>query len=172
MGLVKWISRNIDRCSAAIGRVVSWFTLMLVLVTVYDVLMRYLFHAGSITIQEAEWHLFSANFLLAASWTLLLDGHVRVDFFHSRMTRRKKAWVDFLGGIFFLVPFCAVIVWASIPFVYDSWASLEGSSDPGGLPARYLLKTIIPVAYILMLFQGVSQIIKNFLILRGGEIET
>lgn len=171
MGFVKWISRNIDWLSAAVGRMVSWFTVMMVLVTVFDALMRYLFKAGSIAIQEVEWHLFSANFLLAASWTLLRDGHVRVDFLHSRMTHRQKVWVDFLGDIFFLVPYCAVVVWASIPFVYDSWASLEGSSDPGGLPARYLLKTIIPIAYILMLSQGVSQIIKNFLILRGEEIE-
>jgi TRAP-type mannitol/chloroaromatic compound transport system permease small subunit len=172
MEWVKWISRNIDRLSAGVGRTVSWFTVMMVLVTVYDVLMRYFFKAGSIAIQEAEWHLFSAHFLLAASWALLLNGHVRVDLFHARMAPRQKAWVDFLGGIFFLVPFCAVVVWASIPFVYDSWVSLEGSSDPGGLPARYLLKTIIPVAYILMGFQGGSQIIKNFLILRGKEIES
>jgi TRAP-type mannitol/chloroaromatic compound transport system permease small subunit len=172
MEWIKRVSRNIDRVSAAVGRTVSWFALAMVLVTVYDVLMRYFFKAGSIAVQELEWHLFSAHFLLAAGWTLLLNGHVRVDLLHSRMTTRKQAWVDLLGGIFFLVPFCFVVAWASIPFVYDSWASLEGSSDPGGLPARYLLKTVIPAAYILLGFQGVSQILKNLLILKGKEIES
>ena len=170
MEWLKWISRNIDRLSLAVGHTVSWFTVIIVLVTVYDVLMRYYFKAGSIAVQEAEWHLFSAHFLLAACWTLLANGHVRVDIIYSRMAPKQKAWVDLLGGIFFLVPFCAVVVWASIPFVYDSWASLEGSSDPGGLPARYVLKTIIPIAYILLGLQGVSHIIKSFLVLRGREI--
>jgi TRAP-type mannitol/chloroaromatic compound transport system permease small subunit len=172
---MEWVGRfatNIDRLSAVVGRTVAWLTVTIVIVTVYDVLVRYLFKAGSILIQEVEWHLFSANFLLAASWVVQLNGHVRVDLFHSRMHPKQKAWVDLLGGIFFLVPFCAVIVWASIPFVYDSWAIWEGSSDPGGLPARYLLKTVMAVAYILMGLQGVSQIIKNFLILRSKEIES
>jgi TRAP-type mannitol/chloroaromatic compound transport system permease small subunit len=169
---LKWISGMIDRLTAAVGRAVSWLTVTLVLVTVYDVLMRYFFKAGSIAVQETEWHLFSAHFLLAAGWALLLNGHVRVDLLHARMKPRQKAWVDLLGGIFFLVPFCAVVAWASIPFVYDSWSSLEGSSDPGGLPARYILKTVIPVAYILLGIQGISQIIKNLLILRGGEAES
>ena len=169
---IKWISSSIDRISKAVGQTVSWLAVTMVIVTVYDTLMRYFFKAGSIAVQETEWHLFSAHFLLAACWTLLLNGHVRVDLFHARMGPRQKAWVDLLGGIFFLLPFCAVVAWASIPFVYDSWESLEGSSDPGGLPARYLLKTIIPVAYILIGLQGISQIIKNFFILRGKEIDS
>lgn len=165
------LSLRIDRLSAAVGRAASWFTVALVLVTVYDVLMRYLFKAGSIAVQETEWHLFSANFLVASAWTMLLNGHVRVDLFHSRMSARKQAWIDLWGGLFFLIPFCAVVAWASVPFVYDSWAILEGSSDPGGLPARYLLKTLIPATYVLLGLQGVSQIIKSFLFLRGKEIE-
>lgn len=161
-----WLSNRIDQVSALIGRTISWFAVMMVLVTVYDVIMRYFFRAGSVAVQELEWHLFAAHFLLAASWTLLLNGHVRVDFLHSRMTRRQKALVDIVGDILFLVPFCILVIWASIPFVYHSWVFLEGSSDPGGLPARYLLKTIIPIAYMLICLQGVSHIIKNFLILK------
>lgn len=171
MKCLEWISQNIDRVNAFVGRTISWLALMMVLVTVYDVLMRYFFKAGAIAIQELEWHLFSAHFLLAASWTLLLNGHVRVDFFHSRMTDRQKAWIEILGGVFFLIPFCVLIIWGSIPFVYSSWAFLEGSSDPGGLPARYVLKTMIPIAYILIGLQGVSQIIKNLVFLKGKEIE-
>jgi TRAP-type mannitol/chloroaromatic compound transport system permease small subunit len=164
-----WIRfvRKIDSLSAAIGRAASWLTLAMVLVTVSDVLMRYFFKAGSIAVQEIEWHLFSANFLLAAAWTLLCNGHVRVDLLRVRMSERKQAWIDFLGGLFFLIPFCVVVAWASIPFVYDAWSTLEGSSDPGGLPARYLLKTLIPAAYVLLGLQGFSQVIKNLYFLRG-----
>ncbi|MFZ7128402.1 MAG: TRAP transporter small permease subunit [Desulfobacterales bacterium] len=154
-------ARIMDKISIYIGHTVSWMTLMMVLLTMYDVVMRYVFKAGSIWIQELEWHLFAANFMLAASWTLLRNGHVRVDLFYIRFNPKTKAWVDLIGSLLFLLPFCALIVYASIPFVSDSWAILEGSSDPGGLPARYILKTVIPLTFFLLALQGISEIIKN-----------
>lgn len=160
----------IDGISTKVGKAVSWFTLLLVVITIYDVLMRYVFKAGTIWIQEAEWHLFAANFMLAGSWTLLKGGHVRVDLLYARFSLKIKAWIDVLGTVFFLLPFCVLIIWASLPFVISSWSMLEGSPDPGGLPALYLLKTVIPITFVLIGFQGISQMIKNvYILLRGGK---
>lgn len=169
MKALKRIVQTIDGINGWAGKAVSWLTLLLVLVTVYDVMMRYLFHAGSIAIQEAEWHLFGMNFLIAAGWTLLNEGHVRVDLLYTRLGRRAKSWVDLFGSIFFLVPYCILIIWAAWPFVVDSWTIGEGSPDPGGLPARYILKTCIPLAFLLLGVQAFSQAIKNFFVITGRE---
>ncbi|WP_300465150.1 TRAP transporter small permease subunit [Desulfobacula sp.] len=159
--MIDWI----DTLNRRLGRAVSWMTLMLVLITIYDILMRYVFKAGSVWIQEAEWHLFAANFMLASGWTLLRGGHVRVDLLYNRFSPRMQAVVDLLGTLLFLFPFCAVVIWASIPYVMDSWAMWEGSSDPGGLPGRFLLKTTIPVTFFMIALQGVSMFAKNLKIL-------
>lgn len=119
-------ARFMDKVSIRVGHAASWMTLILVLVTMYDVIMRYIFKAGSIWIQESEWHLFAANFMLAASWTLLRNGHVRVDIFYVKFSTKTKAWIDLIGSILFLLPFCILIVYSSIPFVFDSWSMLEG----------------------------------------------
>ena len=156
----------VDKLSTRIGQAVSWMTLMMVLITMYDVIMRYIFKAGSIWIQEAEWHLFAANFMLAASWTLLRNGHVRVDLFYVKFSNKTKAWVDLIGSVLFLLPFCILVAYTSIPFVSDSWAILEGSSDPGGLPGRYILKSVIPLTFILLALQGISEIIKNVAVIK------
>lgn len=163
------VVRTIDSINEWVGSGVKWLTLLLVLITVYDVLMRYVFRAGSIYIQESEWHLFAANFMLAAGWTLLNDGHVRVDLIYTRLSDKKKAWIDLFGSIVFLLPYCMLVIWAAWPFVADSWSILEGSPDPGGLPALYLLKTVIPVAFLLLGIQAISQAVKNFFILAGRE---
>jgi TRAP-type mannitol/chloroaromatic compound transport system permease small subunit len=164
--------RIIDAINIKVGKTVSWFTFLLVLITIYDVLMRYVFKAGTIWIQEAEWHLFAANFMLAGGWTLLRDGHVRVDLFYAKFNPKTKALIDLLGTIVFLLPFCALIIWASMPFVIASWSMLEVSPDPGGLPALYLLKTVIPVTFFLIGIQGISQLIKNFYVLIKGETKS
>lgn len=162
-------SQFVDKISVKISHFVSWMAFLLVMITIYDVLMRYVFKAGSIWIQEAEWHLFAANFMLAASWVLIIDGHVRVDIFYANFKPKTKAWINVIGTIVFLIPYCILIIWCSIPFVYDSWAIFEGSSDPGGLPGRYLLKTVIPVTFALLLFQGISEIIKNVIVLKSNK---
>mgnify|MGYP000055993736 CR=1 FL=1 len=160
----------IDALNRKVGRAVSWMTLLLVLITIYDIFMRYVCKSGSIWIQEAEWHLFAANFMLAGGWTLLRDGHVRVDVLYAKFSPRAKAAVDALGTLLLLFPFCAMVIWASVPYVMDSWALLEGSPDPGGLPGRFLLKTVIPVTFLLIGLQGISLLVKNVLVLTAhGE---
>jgi TRAP-type mannitol/chloroaromatic compound transport system permease small subunit len=162
--MLRNFAASIDKIDEWIGEVISWLVLLLVLVTVYDVLMRYLFQAGSVALQEIEVHLFATNFMLTAGWALLREGHVRVDLLYSRLGTRKRAWVNLLGALFLCIPYCVVVIWAAFPFVIDSWSIQEGSPDPGGLGARYLLKTVIPLAFALILLQALSQAIKNLLI--------
>ena len=154
---------NIEKISEWCGVLVSWCVLLMVLIIGYDVSMRFFFRISSGALQELEWHLFSIIFLLGASYTLKHEGHVRVDIFYRShwMSDIKRAWVDLLGTLFFLLPFCILIIINSVDFVADSYANAERSSDPGGLSHRYLLKAAIPVGFGLLIVQGVAIILKS-----------
>lgn len=162
MGFLRALSSRIDTLNDWVGRAIRMLTLLMVLVTTYDVLMRYVFHQSFVFIQELEWHLFAVLFLIAAGYTHLKGDHVRVDIFYARMSPRAKAMVDLVCGVFFLFPMCFLLVWTSIPFIKASIAVLEGSPDPGGLPGRYLFKLAIPVGFILLGIQGLSELVKSF----------
>lgn len=165
--------RLIEKIAELTGRAVSWLVLGMVLIIVYDVGMRYLFHIGSVGLQELEWHLFALIFLLGAAYTFKHDDHVRVDiFYHSRhMSERRRAWVDLLGGLFFLLPFCLLIIVSSAAFVDNSFAIGEGSPDPGGLPYRFLLKAAIPLSFLLLLLQGVAHMLRSVQVLVNRQPE-
>ncbi|MFQ5693240.1 MAG: TRAP transporter small permease subunit [Nitrospinota bacterium] len=169
MDFLRAVSRSIDTLNERVGRGVRYGTLVMVLVTVVDVLMRYLFKAGSVGIQELEWHLFGVVFLLGAAYTLLHDEHVRVDIFYARMSVRGKARVDLFGALFFCIPLCILVIATSWSFVISSWQFWEGSPDPGGLPARYLLKTAVPVGFLLVALQGLSMAASSLRVLMGEE---
>ncbi len=158
----------IEALSEWTGRAASWLVLAMVLVIGYDVAMRYLFQIGSVGLQELQWHLFALIFLLGAAYTFKHDGHVRVDIFYQsrRMTDRGRAWVDLLGGLFFLLPFCLLIIIGSAPFVARAYAIGEGSPDPGGLPYRFLLKAAIPLGFSLLLLQGIAHMLRSVRTLR------
>jgi TRAP-type mannitol/chloroaromatic compound transport system permease small subunit len=160
------LSRLIDRIETLTewsGRATAWLVLCMVLLIGFDVTMRYLFQGGSVGLQELEWHLFALLFLLGAAYTFKHDSHVRVDiFYHSpRMSDRGRAWVDLLGGLFFLLPFCLLIIISSAPFVDTAFSIREGSPDPGGLPYRFLLKAAIPLGFALLLLQGVAHMLRS-----------
>lgn len=157
----------IDGFSEWTGRATAWLVLALVLLIAYDVAMRYLFMSGSVALQELEWHLFALIFLLAAAYTFRHDAHVRVDIFYNspRFSARTRAWIDLLGGLFLLLPFCLLIIYCAWPFVLNSFGLHESSSDPGGLPARYLIKAAIPLGFALLLLQGIADILRQALIL-------
>lgn len=165
------LSAAIDRINDLIGRGVSWLTMLMVLVASANAVLRYLGrftgeNLSSNAYLESQWYLFSLVFLLAATYTLRWDAHVRVDVFFGRLTKKGKAWINLAGGVLFLIPFCILVIWVSVSWVGNSWAVMEISPDPGGLP-RYPLKTVIPVAFALLVFQGISQIIKSIAVLRG-----
>lgn len=156
MNLLKHICAWIDALNDRVGRCVAWTTLLLVLVTFVDVVMRYFFNTSYVFTQELEWHVFAFIFLMGAGYTLKNDGHVRVEVFYGKLSPYGRAWINLIGVVFFLIPSCLVFIKTSIPFVMESFRIMEGSPDPGGIPFRYLLKSCIPVGYILMLLQGVA----------------
>jgi TRAP-type mannitol/chloroaromatic compound transport system permease small subunit len=160
---------RIDRLNTAIGRAASWCALAIVLIGCAVVLLRYVLGLGSIWLQESILYAHAALFLLAAAWTLNEGGHVRVDVFYAGASPRAKAWVDLVGTLLLLLPFCLAILWFSLPYVERSWAILERSRESSGLPLVFLLKTLIPVFALLLALQGVAQAIRAALILRGAR---
>lgn len=166
---MKAFIRIIDGISETIGKAVSWLTALLVVVVCYDVFTRYFLKNSLVAVQELQWHLFAIIFLLAAPFTLKHDKHVRVDVWYARCSPRKKAWVNFIGSLLLLIPFCIVVVYSSWDFVANSFAVRETSPDPGGLPARYLLKALIPFSMILLLFQGVAEMLKSLSVILRTE---
>ena len=171
MVFFKRVCRFIDTINTWMGHFVSWVTALVVVVVFVDVVMRYAFRISFVFTQELEWHLFAFIFLMGAGATLLKDGHVRVDIFYQRLSSRSKAWVNLLGVIFFLIPGCYLIIVTSWKFVYNAWAVLEGSPDPGGIPFRFIIKGTIPVGFTLVLLQGFSLGIKSFFTIIGKPID-
>lgn len=169
LNLLKGFSGAIDRSNEAVGRVVSWVTLLLVLLVFADVLMRYLLKTSFVFVQELEWHLFAFIFLIGAGYTLLHDGHVRVDIIYQRLGAKGRAWINLLGVIFFLIPGCYLVISTSWKFVGNSFAMLDGSPDPGGIPYRFIVKGTMTVGYVLLLLQGISMGLHALLQLLGVE---
>ena len=150
------------------GRIASWLVLAMVLLICYDVAMRYLYQQGSVALQELEWHLFALIFLLGSAYTLKHDEHVRVDIvYQSRfMSDKSRAWINILGTVFFLIPFCTLILITSWPFIENAFYYNEGSPDPGGLPYRFILKGSLLVAFGLLVLQGIANALRNINTLR------
>lgn len=172
MEFVKRLCAWIDQINTWVGRFVAWTTALVVLVVFVDVVMRYAFKTSFVFTQELEWHLFAFIFLIGAGYTLLKDGHVRVDIFYQRMTARQQAWINLLGVIFFLIPGCLLIITTSMKFVEHSFAVMEGSPDPGGIPFRWVLKACIPAGFVLVFIQGISLGLKSLLVILGHAPET
>ena len=157
----------IDRLNDIIGRGIAWLTVAMVLVTFLVVVLRYVFSIGWIGMQESVVYFHGLVFMLGAAYTLKQNGHVRVDIFYEKMQPKARAWVDLLGAVLLLIPFCVFVVYVSWNYVALSWSLLEGSREAGGLPGVFLLKTLIPVMAILVMLQGISQALRSILILRG-----
>lgn len=160
------LARLVDALNEGIGKAAAWLVLVAVLVSTLNALARYTLNIGSNAFLELQWYLYSAVFLLGAAWTLRRNEHIRIDVVVGRFSPKVHAWIDILGGVFFLLPLCVLILWAGIPFAMDAIRSGEVSSNAGGLilwPARLL----VPVAFFLLLAQGCSEIIKRFAFLAG-----
>jgi TRAP-type mannitol/chloroaromatic compound transport system permease small subunit len=156
MKLVLRVSAWIDALNEWIGRGTAWVSLALVAVVFIDVVMRYAFNRSFVFTQELEWHIFAFIFLIGAGYTLLHDGHVRVDIFYQRLGFKGQAWINLLGVLIFLIPGCLMIILTSWHFVVRAFAVGEGSPDPGGIPYRFIVKGLIPVGFSLLLLQGIS----------------
>jgi TRAP-type mannitol/chloroaromatic compound transport system permease small subunit len=163
------LADRIDRLNAAIGRTMAWAALFVVLVQFLVVLLRYGFGIGSIWLSESILYGHAALFMLVAAWTLRQGGHVRVDVFYADASPRTKALIDLLGALLLLLPFMLVLAWLSLPYVARSWAILERSRETSGLPAIFLLKTLIPAFALSMALQGIAQAIRAADALAGGN---
>ena len=166
MSLLLTLSGLIDRLNTMVGRSVYWLILLAVLVSSGNAVIRYTFNASSNAWLEIQWDLFSAVFLLTAGYTLLRNEHIRIDVLTGHFSLRTQAWIDILGGLFFLLPVAIIIGWLSIPIFVDSLVTGELSSDAGGL-IRWPAKLLIPAGFLLLILQGVSEIVKRAAFLCG-----
>jgi len=158
----------LDRVNDWVGRVVRWLALLMLLAQFAVVVLRYLFGTSYLWATESVLYLHAALFMLGAGYTLLVDGHVRVDIFYGSLSERGKAWINLLGTVLFLVPTCLVILWFTWRFTANSWAIREGPLSVGGIPASFLLKTLIPAFAVLLLIQGLSLALRSLVRLRAA----
>lgn len=166
--LVSLLIKTIDCLTGWLGVLLGWLCLAMVILTTTVVAMRYLFQAGNIIfLQESVIYLHSTIFLLAVGWAFQRNGHVRVDVFYRGFDPVRKAWVNSLGILIFLFPFCVFLFFASFDFVSLSWQIQETSSDAGGIPLVYLLKSLIPAMSIVLGLQGFAELLRNALFLCG-----
>ena len=167
--LTRSLVKGIDHFTEKTGRTVAWLNLLLMLVVCTVVLLRYLFNQGSIALQESATWIHTVIFLSACAWTLKHNGHVRVDIFYRRFSPRRQALVNALGSLFLLLPVCVLIGVMSWEYVSQSWAIRETSQEAGGLPALYLLKSLILVLTVTLILQGVAEALRNLLIFTGHD---
>ena len=160
------LSRAIDGLNDAVGRAAKWLILAAVLISSGNATVRYVLNDSSNAWLEAQWYLFSAVFLLCAGYALLRDEHIRIDIISGRLSPRARAWIDVLGTVLFLLPAAILIGILSWPVFLDSFLRGEVSSDAGGL-LRWPAKLLIPVGFLLLSLQGVSELIKRVAFLTG-----
>ncbi|GAB6143651.1 TRAP transporter small permease subunit [Desulfocicer niacini] len=169
---IKKIVRACDGINQWIGSVVvSTVLFAFILVIAGNVVMRYVFNTSFVFMAELEWHLFAFVFLMGAGFTLLHDAHVRVDVLYSLMDGKRQALINLVGVFVFLIPSCYLVLKTTIPWVVVAYEVGEVSIDPGGIPARFIIKAALPAGYFLMLFQGLLLGIKSALFLSGNPLE-
>ena len=162
-------SHLIDQINEWVGRAVSWLTTILVVLVCFDVITRYFFSDTSAWIMELEWHLFALIFLFGAGYAFKHDKHVRVDLFYAKFSPKDKALVNIIGTLLFLIPWCLLVIYWSYEYALISYNVGETSPDPGGLPARYVIKFCVSIGIIFLLLQGISVLFKNLLIYRKSD---
>ncbi|MCP5369065.1 MAG: TRAP transporter small permease subunit [Hyphomicrobiales bacterium] len=171
MAVVVWLVRILDLINEWVGRIVSWLTVTMVITVFVVVVLRYGFSLGWIWMQEIYVWMHGALFMLAAGYTLLHNGHVRIDLIYRTASARYKAVVDFFGSLLFILPLVWLTWEKSVPMAERSWMRLESSPEAEGMPGLFLLKTVIPIFCVLMGMAGVSMMLRSLLRFFGIEIE-
>ncbi len=151
-------SRLVDPWLIRIGRWTSWLWVVLLAIIVINVVLRYAFGEGRVEFEEIQWHLYATGFLLALGYALLSDSHIRVDVLHERFSPALQAWVEFYGILLFLLPFIALVLVYSVPFVVTSFELSEVSNAPGGLPYRWIIKAMLPLGFVLLALAALSRL--------------
>ncbi|MEM0993504.1 MAG: TRAP transporter small permease subunit [Bacteroidota bacterium] len=169
MPILEKTTNFINQLNERVGRGVAWLTTILVIVIFIDVIFRYSFEETATWVIDLEWHLFAIIFLLGGGYAYRHDKHVRVDLFYAKFSKRDQALVNLLGALLLLVPWCLAVIWFSGEYAQLAFQIREGSPDPGGLPARYLIKSVVVVGFFLLLLQALSVILNAWKILRETE---
>ncbi|MEM6698213.1 MAG: TRAP transporter small permease subunit [Bacteroidota bacterium] len=138
---------------------------------VIDVIFRYLFKDTAAWILELEWHFFAIIFLLGGAYALKEDKHVRVDLFYSNFSERDQAWVNLFGTALLLIPWCVAVIWFAGQYAWTSFEDGEGSPDPGGLPARYIIKSIVVLSFFLLNLQAIALLLRSILTIRNTRVK-
>ena len=159
-------SRVIDKVNREIGKKVAWLILIAVIVAAGNAIIRKTFNWSSNSLLELQWMLFGAVFLMCASWTMQVKEHIRIDIVNATLPKRVRQWIELLGHTLFLMPFCLLIVYHSWPFFMRSYAINEQSLSAGGLP-QWPAKGLVVIGFVMLTFQGISEIIKTIAIMRG-----
>lgn len=160
------VSRVIDRVTTVIGKSVAWLILAAILVSAVNAVIRKVFSMSSNAWLELQWYLFGTAFMLAAAWTLLENEHIRIDIIYGRWSRRVQHWIDLLGTLLFLLPFTAIMIWLVHPSLMRSWNAGEVSMNAGGL-IIWPAKAALLAGFILLYFQGLSELFKKIAVMRG-----
>jgi TRAP-type mannitol/chloroaromatic compound transport system permease small subunit len=159
-------SRVVDDVNALFGRAADWMTLLACLISAGNAFMRYGISYSSNAWLEVQWYLFAGMVMLGASYTLFRNEHVRVDIVFGSVSERTRLWIDILGIIVFLLPAMILLAWMTWPFFLDSWQRMEGSQNAGGL-LRWPVKILLPLGFLMIALQGLSELIKRIALLRG-----
>ena len=161
------LEQVINSFSELLGKVAAVLFVIMLFNVFFDVIMRYMFNDVSIGMQELEWHLYASVFLLGVPYTLKAGGHVRVDLIYERLSVRTKALIDMFGTLLLLLPFAGLVAWYGVDFARESFELGETSGDPGGLPYRWLIKSMIPFAFFAIFIRGLGLFLKSLNILLG-----
>lgn len=161
------LENAINRFSDGLGKIAAILFLLMLLNVFYDVTARYLFQSVSIGLQELEWHLFAAMFMLGIPFALRSGSHVRVDIIYDRLSRERRAWIDIICTVTLLFPFTLLVAWYGIDFAKEAYLIGEGSPDPGGLPYRWVIKSVISFAMLFNFISGVGLLLHSVNTLRG-----
>jgi TRAP-type mannitol/chloroaromatic compound transport system permease small subunit len=160
-------SRMFDRVIVAVGEWSSWLWTILMLLIVYQVVLRYVFSMGSIKLEEIQWHIYAVGFLLGLAFTEVRQRHVRIDVLSEHFPRRVRLRIELGGLLFFLLPLTVFVIWYAVPFVAKSWELNEISAAPDGLPYRWALKSFIVTAFVLLAMAGFSRLTRVWAALRA-----
>ena len=161
------ISQAIDAGLILLGKAASWLWLVVVGIIIYAVVGRYAFGQGSVTLEEWQWHVAGAAWLIGLSYTLATDDHVRVDVLHERFSLRTKGWIEFFGILLLLLPFLVFAFWEAIPYFHSSYLQDETSQAPAGLPNRWILKGVLALAFLLLMVAAISRLLRVTALLFG-----
>ncbi|WP_119462066.1 TRAP transporter small permease subunit [Rhodospirillaceae bacterium SYSU D60014] len=165
------ITVALDRIVSIFGRVAAWAIVPLVVVVIFDVISRRFFVVGSTELQELEWHLHAVLFMFCLGYGYLREAHVRVDLLSTHFSDRVKLWIELLGSLLFLIPFCAVVIYFGATLTYGSLLDEETSASATGLTHRWIIRSVIPLGMLVLLLSAMSSILKSVAALSGVAVD-